>query len=114
MTTQLLDRDPADLAREIEALEAERDALALRLALIEDAGAERVPATIARRLAAGELPARIWREYRGLTLHGLAEQAGISPSLLSEIETGKKDGSVRTLAALAKALRVDVDDLLPW
>jgi DNA-binding XRE family transcriptional regulator len=100
---------------DIADIEAERDALALRLALLEQgAGAERVPAALARRLVEGDAPVRVWREHRGLSLHALAEQAGISPSLLSEIETGEKDGSVRTLAALARALRVDVDDLLPW
>lgn len=99
---------------DIADIEAKRDALALRLALIEQEGAERVPAALARRLIDGEAPVRVWREHRGLSLHALAEQAGISPSLLSEIETGKKDGSVRTLAALARGLRVDVDDLLPW
>lgn len=114
MITQLLHRDPSDLAREIKALEAERDALALRLAVIEDGAVERIPAAVARRLVAGDSPVRVWREHRGLTAHDLADQAGISQSLLSEIETGKKDGSVRTLAALATALRVDVDDLLPW
>jgi DNA-binding XRE family transcriptional regulator len=107
-------RDTADMAREIEALEAERDALALRLAVIEDAGVERAPAEIVRRLSAGESPVRVWREYRDLTLRALAAEAGISPSMLSEIENGEKDGSVRTLAALAGVLRVDVDDLLPW
>ena len=98
----------------IEALEAERDALLLRLAIMESAGVERVPAVIAHRLVAGESPVRVWREARGLSLHALAAEAEISPSLLSEIETGKKDGSIRTLAALARVLRVDVDDLLPW
>ena len=32
--------------------------------------------------------------------------------LLSEIENGKKEGSVRTLAALARALGLDLDDLV--
>jgi hypothetical protein len=39
--------------------------------------------------------------------HALAKPAGISSSLLSEIETGKKDGSVHTPAALARVL-------VPW
>jgi transcriptional regulator with XRE-family HTH domain len=32
---------------------------------------------------------------------------------VSEIETGRKRGSITTLRALARALSVDVDDLLP-
>ena len=104
----------AAVADELAEIEAQRDALALRLAMIEDGEAERVPAELAHRLMKGEAPVRVWREYRGISLHALADHAGISPSMLSEIETGKKDGSVRTLAALAKSLGVDVDDLLPW
>ncbi len=38
----------------------------------------------------------------------------ISAAMLSEIEVGKKEGSIRTLAALARALGVDTDDLIPW
>jgi transcriptional regulator with XRE-family HTH domain len=38
--------------------------------------------------------------------------SGIAQRYLSQIENGKKRGSVRALAALAKALRVDIEDLL--
>jgi transcriptional regulator with XRE-family HTH domain len=65
-------------------------------------------------LAEGEVPVRVWREYRGFSLRGLAEKAGISAAMLSEIETGKKDGSVRTLAALARVFGLDLDDLVSW
>ena len=34
--------------------------------------------------------------------------------MLSEMETGKKEGSVRTLLSLARALGVDLDDLVSW
>jgi hypothetical protein len=106
--------DTADLLVRLEQAEAERDALTLRLAVISDAGIERVPAVLAWRLMAGEVPVRAWREHRGLRLHELARQAGILSSLPGEIETGKKGGSVRTLAALARALAVDLDDLVSW
>ena len=42
----------------------------------------------------------------------LAAAAGINPVYLSQIETGKRAGSTRTLAALAQALAITVDDLL--
>jgi DNA-binding XRE family transcriptional regulator len=106
--------DTAELLIRLEQAEAERDTLALRLAVIGDAGIERVPAALARRLMAGEAPVRVWREYRGLSLQALAKKAAISASLLSEIEAGKKVGSVRTLAKLARALAVDIDDLVSW
>lgn len=103
-----------DLATRLEQVEAERDALALQLARTLDANAERVPAAVVRRLAAGEAPLRVWREHRGLGLRALAGLAGISPPMLSEMETGKKEGSLRTLLALARALGVDLDDLVAW
>jgi transcriptional regulator with XRE-family HTH domain len=56
---------------------------------------------------------RTWRKYRGLTAGDLAAQVGISKAYLSEIESGKKPGSVAVLAQLAKALRLDMDDLMP-
>jgi hypothetical protein len=34
--------------------------------------------------------------------------------MLSEIENGKKEGSVHTLATLARAPGVDLDDLVSW
>jgi DNA-binding XRE family transcriptional regulator len=95
----------ADLERRLEEAEDENDALTLRLAKIEDAlfGGEHVPAGVVVRLADGASPVRVWREPRGLALRALAEKAGISAAMLSEIENGKKEGSVRTLAALACA-----------
>lgn len=106
----------AELTRRLEQAEDENDAITLRLAVIEDAvvGGEHVPFEIVERLSAGAAPVRVWREHRGLSLRALAGRAGLSPALLSEIETGKKDGSIKTLAALARALGVDLDDLIPW
>ncbi len=103
-----------DLAARLEQMEAERDALALQLARTLDANAEPVPVAVVRRLAAGEAPLRVWRAHRGLSLRALAGQAGISPAMLSEMETGKKEGSLRTLRTLARVLRVDLDDLVAW
>jgi DNA-binding Xre family transcriptional regulator len=111
-----MDNVVADLERRLEESEDDNDALELRLAKVEDAlsGGERIPAAIADRLAEGESPVGVWREYRGLSLRGLAEKVSISAAMLSKIETGKKEGSVRTLAALARALAIDLDDLVCW
>jgi DNA-binding XRE family transcriptional regulator len=99
----------------IQAYEDAADALALaEVRAREVAGdAEYVPVEFAERIfVAGEHPVRVWREHRGLTLGALAKEASIAQSYLSEIENGKKRGSVRALAALAKVLRVDIEDLL--
>ena len=49
---------------------------------------------------------------RHLTLRELARRVGVSPSLISQIETGRSQPSVGTLYAIATELEVSVDDLL--
>ena len=71
-----------------------------------------IPTGIVDQLLGGENPIRVWRDHRGLTGRALAEQAGIVPATLSQIETGKRKGTVDTLKALAAALGVMVDDLV--
>jgi predicted transcriptional regulator len=86
-----------------------------RIALLEHrlATPEMLTADEADRLIAGENPVRFWRDKRGYTVRSLAASAGMSPSLVSEIENGTKEGSIDTLRKLALALKVDVDTLLP-
>ena len=43
----------------------------------------------------------------------LAYHAGLAPSVISQIENGKRDPTARTLRKLAKALEVEVGDLFP-
>lgn len=76
-------------------------------------GEETVPAELVHRIVAGENRVRVWRRHRGLTQAALAARAGITQAYLSEIETGKSEGSVKVLAALAHALAIDLDDLVP-
>ena len=52
------------------------------------------------------------REGLGLTLEQLAERAGLSPNYVGTVEKGKRDPSLSTVLALAKALRVPAGDLL--
>ena len=58
----------------------------------------------------GELRAR--RERLGLSLRSVASAVGISPSMLSQVETGKLYPSVSTLYHLAAFLDVSLDGLL--
>lgn len=74
---------------------------------------EEIPLDMAEALLEGANPVRTWRKYRGLTAGDLAAKVGISKAYLSEIENGKKPGSVAVLSQLAKALTVDMDDLMP-
>lgn len=53
-----------------------------------------------------------WRKKRGLTQAALASAAGVAQGFISEIESGKKTGDVSTLAKIAKALGLRLDDLV--
>ena len=55
---------------------------------------------------------RAARERQGMSLRALSSAAGISPSLLSQVETGKIHPSVSTLYALVSQLGVSLDDIL--
>ncbi|PCJ97486.1 MAG: transcriptional regulator [Zetaproteobacteria bacterium] len=56
-------------------------------------------------------PIRIIRKFREMTQADLAEASGISRPYLTEIETGKKDGSIRALKSLAEGLGVTIGDI---
>jgi transcriptional regulator with XRE-family HTH domain len=51
------------------------------------------------------------RERRGLSLRKLAPRLGISPSALSQIETGRSRPSVSTLYAIVNELELSLDEL---
>ena len=80
--------------------------------VLEDPDQELVPFELSTRLADGEHPVRVWREYRGLKASELAASTGVAASYLSDIEKGKKPGSVNALKRIAAALNVTVDDLI--
>ena len=104
----------ADYADLLEAAEdnVDREAL-LRFRMALAPGAEElVPSDIVDRLLAGEDRIRVWREHRGLSIKALAEQAGIAQPFLSQIETGRREGTVATLRKIAEALNVTLDDLV--
>jgi len=75
---------------------------------------ELVPHEVVRRLVSGEPPLRVWREVRGLSPETLARRAEIGTAYLGQLESGKRTGSTRVLAALARALDVGIEDLLAW
>ncbi|WP_449282027.1 helix-turn-helix domain-containing protein [Leucobacter sp.] len=52
------------------------------------------------------------REARGMSLRSLASAIGVSPSLLSQVETGKTKPSVSTLYSLVSQLDISTDALL--
>jgi transcriptional regulator with XRE-family HTH domain len=51
------------------------------------------------------------RTKRGLSVRGLARVVDVSPSLISQIETGKSSPSVSTLYAITTALQISIEDV---
>jgi DNA-binding XRE family transcriptional regulator len=103
-----------DYRRLLDAAEEQDDiAAAERAEKRRNEGEEYVPAELVDRLIDGENALRVWREYRGLTLTHLADVAGVNKAMVSQLENGKAYGRPATWRALAGALNVDVDDILP-
>ena len=75
-----------------------------------DAQPNRTPPPLFRELAGQVLRER--RRSAGLRLVDVAVRSGVSAQYISEIERGLKDPSSEILAAVAKTLGMDLDDLL--
>ena len=99
------------LVEEAEMLQDIQDYDSVKTA-IERGEEELVPSRIAYAMLDGENPIKVWREYRGLTQQALADMAGISKPYLSQIETNKRTGTKEVLLAIAKALKVTLDDIV--
>lgn len=103
---------------------AEWRRLEKRLAALEDAadqraydaakarGGEMMPASVVDALLDGRHPIKALREWRGLTQAELASKAGIAKLYVSQIETGRRTGTAKTLQAIAAALQVDMDMIM--
>lgn len=75
-------------------------------------GKNDLPQSILEQLAVGnESAIKVLRKHRKMTQADLAEAAGISRPYLTEIETGKKEGSIRALKSIAAALNVSLEIL---
>ena len=98
-----------------ERLTGEADALLTDEQLYDRAkseGGESFPVEVLDRLLDGQNPVRVYRRHRRMSQSELAAASGINALYLSQIERGKRSGSTKTLAAIAQALNVTVDDLL--
>ena len=96
----------AKLERLIEQLEDKADRAALRRK-----DGEYLPAESVKRVLRGESVIRVFREWRAMSQDRLAGAAGIGKSMLSQIETGKKQPSLPVARRLAAALGVGLDEI---
>ena len=77
------------------------------------AGAPLLPKATVDRLAAGENPIRVLREFREETQAELAQRVGIKQGYLSDLETGKRKGPFELHQKIARALGVPFELLAP-
>jgi len=99
------------LVEEAEMLEDIRDYDSEKAA-VEGGEEELIPAEVTYAILDGENPIKVWREFRGLTQQQLAEGSGISTPYLSQIENHKRTGTPEVLLAIAKVLKVTLDDIV--
>ena len=102
----------SEYERLVAAAEDGADVAALE-ALDADDTEEDLPDEMVTRLLAGDNPIRVWREHRGMTGRRLAEAVDIQQSYISQIETGRREGTIDVLRRIATALGVTLDDLYP-
>ncbi len=101
-----------ELLEKAEMLQDVQDYDSAKMAL-EEGKEELLPESFVNELLEGGAnPVKVWREYRGLTQKKLADAAGISVPYLSQLEAGKRRGSLEVYSAIATALSVALDDIV--
>jgi len=76
-------------------------------------GAPLLPKETVDRLADGENPIRVLREFRGWTQVELVVAVGITQGYLSDLETNKRKGPLALHQRIARALGVPLELLAP-
>lgn len=103
-------KDFKRMERSLGALEEKADVKALDDALKNDD--ELIPGDVAKALVLEGSPVRTYRKYRGLTQEALGKMVGVTKTTISEVENGRKEGSLKLFKRLSEALGVDIDDLI--
>ena len=119
MNTQIIKTDGKDLVvipldeynKMIELIEDIEDIRAIKE--YQENPSEGIPHDVIKRIYVDEEnPLKVFREYRQLTISQLAKKADVSTSYISNIESGQRKGSYQYLLRLAKALDLNVDDIV--
>jgi Helix-turn-helix len=99
-----------------KAAEADEDRGTARLVnLARDAvalGAPLLPKEVVDRLAKGDNPVRVLREWRDKPQAYIAFKTGLSQGYISDVETGRRNGTAAALRLIADVLKVPLDLLV--
>jgi DNA-binding XRE family transcriptional regulator len=95
------------------ATEADEDAGTARLVARAKTDIEKggplLPKDVVDRLANGENAIRVIREWRNVTQVYLSSKAGLSQGYISDIENGRRVGTLEVLRQIADVLKVPLD-----
>ena len=73
------------------------------------AGAPLIPKKIVDRIANGENPLRVLREWRDMTQLELSFKADIGQGYISDLESGRRKGTTAALKRIAGTINVPLD-----
>lgn len=82
------------------------------MARIESGAEDTIPLDVVKKMRK-ENRIKVLREHRVMTQKQLAEAAGTDPMYISQLETGRARGGLDVLRNVARALKVDLDLLIP-
>jgi ribosome-binding protein aMBF1 (putative translation factor) len=71
-----------------------------------------IPFDVVNRIAEGGNPVRVIREWRDLTQLYLAHKTNIGQGYISDLENGRRKGTVAALKEIARVLEVPLDLLV--
>jgi DNA-binding XRE family transcriptional regulator len=77
-----------------------------------DAGEPLIPMAVVNRIANGENPIRVIRNWKDITQLDLAHKTGIGQGYLSDIENGRRKGTTAAMKEIARVLEVPLDLLV--
>jgi hypothetical protein len=103
--------------RAARAAEADEDAGTVRLVAKARreiaAGAPLIPFEHVERIANGESPIAVLRDFRDMTQAALGRASGLGQGYISDLENGRRDGTIDARGRIAKALNVPLEMILP-
>jgi len=71
-----------------------------------------IPLDVINRIANGENPIRVIREWRGVTQMYLTFKTGLGQGYISDLENGRRKGTAAALKEIARVLEVPLDFLV--
>ena len=90
----------------------EYEALVVKAAEADEDAAPLLPKHVIDRLAKGDNPVRVLREWRDVTQLYLSFKTKLSQGYISDVETGRRKGAAAALRRIADALKVPLDLLV--